>query len=58
MNTGYMRRCRGRGTRAVLALCLAPVAAITIATGSASAAPADNTQTVSVKSNEADLGGF
>src|SRR3954453_8498765 len=58
MNTGYMRRCRGRGTRAVLALCLAPVAAITIATGSASAAPADNTQTVPVKSNEAARGGF
>jgi hypothetical protein len=58
MNTGYMPRCAGRKTRVVLALCLAPVVAITIATGSASAAPADNTQTVSVKSNEADLGGF
>jgi hypothetical protein len=58
MNTGYMPGCAGRKTRVVLALCLAPVVAITIATGSASAAPADNTQTVSVKSNEADLGGF
>jgi len=58
MKTGYMRRCGGRKTRAVLAVCLVPVAAITVATGSASAAPAGNTQTVSVQSNEANLGAF
>ena len=58
MQAGYVRRCGGRKTQAGLALCLAAVAAITLATGSASAAPASNTQTVSVQSNEADLGGF
>jgi hypothetical protein len=58
METGFSRRAGGRKTQAVLALCLAFVAAITVATGSASAAPASNTQTVSVQSNEANLGGF
>jgi hypothetical protein len=41
-----------------MALGVALVATTAMATGSAWAAPADNTQTVSVKSNEADLGGF
>jgi PKD domain len=58
MQTGFTRHCGGRTTQAVLALCLALVAAFTLATGSASAAPVSNTQTVSVKSNEANLGGF
>jgi len=58
MKTGFARRRGGRKTQGVLALCLALVAAITVATGSASAAPAGNTQTVSVQSNEANLGGF
>lgn len=57
MNTGFKRRLGGRKTQAVLALCLALVAAM-VATGSASAAPASNMQTVSVQSNEANLGGF
>src|SRR4051812_22286832 len=58
MNAGYVRRPGGRKTRAGLGLCLAPLAGVTLATASASAAPASNTQTVSVQSNEADLGGF
>jgi PKD domain len=58
METGFSRRRGGRKTQAVLALCLAFVAAITVATGSASAAGASNTQTVSVQSKEANLGGF
>src|SRR4051794_262085 len=58
MQAGYVRRYGGRRTRAAVALCLAPVAAISLATASASAAPAANTQTVSGQSNEADLGGF
>src|SRR5438034_5583856 len=58
MQPGCVRRCGGRKTQAVLGLCLALVAAITLATGSASAATASNTQTVSVQSNTANLGGF
>src|SRR4051794_37231576 len=58
MMIGYARRYGGRGARAMLAVCVAFVAAMSVATGPASAAPASNTQTVSVKSNEADLGGF
>jgi hypothetical protein len=58
MKSGHIWRCGGRKTQAVLALCLAPVAALTVATGSALAAPASDTQTVSVQSNEANLGGF
>ena len=45
METGFTRRRGGRKTQAVLALCLAFVAAITVATGSASAAGASNIQT-------------
>src|SRR4051794_31699022 len=58
MMIGYARRYGGRGARAMLAVCVAFVAAMTVAAGPASAAPASNTQTVSVHSNEADLGGF
>src|SRR3954453_196914 len=58
MSIGYARRYRGRPARAALAVCLGSVAAISVAAGSAAAAPVSNTQTVSVQSNEADLGGF
>src|SRR4051812_31910384 len=58
MISGYARRYGGRSARSVLALCVPFVAAISVAAGPASAAPVSNTQTVSVKSNEADLGGF
>jgi hypothetical protein len=57
MRTEYVRRGGSRTREAVLALCLALVATIAFA-GSASAAPASNTQSVAVKSNEANLGGF
>jgi hypothetical protein len=58
METGVLRRPRRRTTQAALALCLALGAAGSLTTGSAWAAPASNAQTVSVESNEADLGGF
>ena len=58
MQVGLTRRVGGRTTQAVLALCVALVAAMALTAGSALAAPASDTQTVSVKSNEADLGGF
>jgi PKD domain len=57
MTTVCARRGGRRATRAAMALGVA-LATTAIATGSAWAAPADNTQTVSVKSNEANLGGF
>jgi hypothetical protein len=55
MQSGCVRRGAVRTTRA---LGVALAAALTVATGSALAAPASDTQTVSVQSNEADLGGF
>src|SRR4051795_9304240 len=58
MMIGYVRRYGGRRVRAVAALCVGFAATIAVAAGPASAAPASNTQTVSVHSNEADLGGF
>src|SRR3954454_13430685 len=58
MTSGYVRHYGGRRVRAVAALCVGFAATIAVAAGPASAAPASNTQTVSVQSNEADLGGF
>jgi hypothetical protein len=58
MQAESVRRFGGRKAQAVLGLCAALVAAMMFATGSASAAPASNTQTVSVESHQVDLGGF
>ena len=57
VSTESPRRLGRRVTQAVLAACLAGLAAIVLA-GPAAAAPTANTQVVQVTSNEIDLGGF
>jgi hypothetical protein len=58
MNTGFARRRGSRRTRTLFALCAASLVAVAVAAGSATAAPVDNSQVVSVASSEASLGGF
>ena len=56
-NPRFVRRRLRRIRHALLALCLATLGVMILA-GPAAAAPTTNTQVVSVKSGEADLGGF
>jgi hypothetical protein len=56
-STRFLGRRSRRTTQAVLAVCLAGLAAMLIA-GPAAAAPTANTQVVQVTSSEIDLGGF
>jgi hypothetical protein len=59
MSRGFVRRGRrSNSTRACLAVSLAGLAAIVFSAGPAAAAPASNSQPVSVASGQADLGGF
>jgi len=57
MSSKFVRRSH-RGKHALLALCLAGVAALVVMVGPAAAAPASNSQPVAVASNQVDLGGF